>query len=92
MCVYSHTYFIFILFIFDLNMDTDKQEELKQFGNKLRQLREQKGWSLRQMATNCSIDFSNLGQMEKGRVDVRFSTIIELAKALEVSPCDLFNC
>ncbi|WP_414649405.1 helix-turn-helix domain-containing protein [Chitinophaga sp.] len=73
-------------------MDTNKLEELKLFGNKLRQLREQKGWSLRQMATNCSIDFSNLGQMEKGRVDVRFSTILELAKVLDVTPCELFDC
>lgn len=73
-------------------MNTNKEEQLKIFGNKLRQLREQKGWSLRQMATNCNIDFSNLGQMEKGRIDVRFSTIIQLAKVLNVTPCELFDC
>lgn len=73
-------------------MNTQQLEALKTFGYKLSLLRKQKGWSLRQMATNCSIDFSNLGQMENGRVDVRFSTILELAKVLEVTPCELFDC
>lgn len=73
-------------------MVMNNQEALVLMGAKLRHLRLQKGWSLRQMAANCSIDFSNLGQMEKGRVDVRFSTIMELAKVLGVTPCDLFDC
>jgi transcriptional regulator with XRE-family HTH domain len=73
-------------------MNIENLEALKTFGFKLCLLRKQKGWSLREMAANCSIDFSNLGQIEKGRVDVRFSTIIQLAKVLDVAPCELFDC
>ncbi|MDR6570157.1 helix-turn-helix transcriptional regulator [Chitinophaga sp. CC14] len=69
----------------------NNQEALILLGAKLRYLRQQKGWSLRQMDAHCNIEFSNLGQIEKGKVDIRFSTIIRLAKVFNIPPRDLFD-
>ncbi len=43
------------------------------------------------LAQKCDVDHSNISKIEKGEVDLRISTIQELAKGLDVHPQELFN-
>lgn len=61
------------------------------FGNYVQKLRERKGLSLRDVATNCELDSSNISKIERGFFNVRLSTIVELAKGLEVHPKKLLD-
>ena len=64
---------------------------LKKFGENLRNLRKQKGLSLRQMSYACSIDNSKIAKIEKGMVNVTFTTLLQLALALDTHPCSLLE-
>lgn len=61
------------------------------FGTYVQQLREHKGLSLRDVAANCELDSSNISKIERGFFNVRLSTIVELAKGLEVHPRKLLD-
>jgi len=61
------------------------------FGERLYSLREERGLTLRQLAQNCDLDYSDIGKYEKGEVSVQLKTIYELAKGLGVQPKELFN-
>ncbi|QIL42204.1 helix-turn-helix transcriptional regulator [Pedobacter sp. HDW13] len=63
----------------------------KKFGFHLKKIRNQKGLSLRAMARNCEIDDSNISKIENGKFDVQLTTIIELAKGLDIHPKDLLD-
>ena len=41
----------------------------------------EKELSLRELAQNCDIDFSDIGKYERGEVNATYLTILELAKA-----------
>jgi transcriptional regulator with XRE-family HTH domain len=64
---------------------------LKKFGENLRNLRKQKGLSLRQMSYACSIDNSKIAKIEKGMVNITFTTLLQLALALDTHPCSLLD-
>ena len=59
---------------------------LKQFGDNLRRLRKEKGLSLREMSYACSIDNSKIAKIEKGMINITFTTLLQLAVALEAQP------
>lgn len=61
------------------------------FGKRVEEFRKKLGLSYRQLAQKCDVDHSNISKIEKGEVDVRISTIQELAKGLEVHPGELFD-
>lgn len=64
---------------------------LKKFGANLQRLREARGLSYREMSYACDIDHSNIAKIEKGQINITLTTILQLAKALEVLPVDLFK-
>jgi transcriptional regulator with XRE-family HTH domain len=61
------------------------------FGENLRKLRESKKLSLLKLSYNCSIDESKISKIEHGKHNVTLSTILELAKGLEVNPKKLLD-
>ncbi len=69
----------------------DKIEFRIAFGKRVEKFRKKLGLSYRQLAQKCDVDHSNISKIEKGEVDVRISTIQELAKGLEVHPKELFD-
>lgn len=69
----------------------DKIEFRIAFGKKVEEFRKKLGLSYRQLAQKCDVDHSNISKIEKGEIDVRISTIQELAKGLEVHPQELFD-
>jgi len=74
-----------------MEFDINKDEFLLLFGKKLKKLRKDKSLSLRQLAARCNIDYSDIGKVEKGVRNIQLSTILELAKGLEIHPKELFD-
>lgn len=68
----------------------DKIEFRIAFGKRV-EFRKKMGLSNRELAQKCDVDHSNISKIEKGEVDLRVSTIQELAKGLEVHPQELFD-
>ncbi|HNU47184.1 MAG TPA: helix-turn-helix transcriptional regulator [Bacteroidia bacterium] len=62
---------------------------LKKMGNHIKRLREAKKLSLRELSYACDIDNSKISKIEKGQVNITFTTILQLAKALEIEPSQL---
>jgi len=66
-----------------------KESDLKRqliFGQHLKQLREKKGLSQDDIAARCRITKSSLSVIENGNRNFSFTTLLALAKALEVEP------
>ncbi|OSZ81663.1 hypothetical protein CAP36_07880 [Chitinophagaceae bacterium IBVUCB2] len=62
----------------------------KAFGKQLRKLREVKGISMRQFAAEADIEYSQLSKIERGVTNTTISTVLVLAKTLEVEVSELF--
>ncbi len=61
------------------------------FGHKIKQLREQKGYSIEYLANVANIDRTYISDIEKGKRNVSLLIIEKLAKALDVTIQELFN-
>lgn len=64
---------------------------LKKLGANIKRLREMKNLSLRELSYACDIDNSKISKIEKGQINITFTTILQLAKALEISPSELLK-
>jgi transcriptional regulator with XRE-family HTH domain len=69
-------------------MDSRQQ----QFGDGVRQLRLEKGWSQEKLAHESGLDRSYLGSVERGERNVSLVNICRIAAAIEVSPSRLMDC
>lgn len=67
------------------------QELQTQFGENLRKIRFREGLSLRKVAENCELDDSNISKIENGKFNVQLSTIMELAKGLNIAAKELLD-
>ena len=63
----------------------------EKFGQKVKQLREQKGFSMEYLANISNIDRTYISDIEKGKRNVSLLIIEKLSKALEVTIQELFN-
>lgn len=73
-----------------LRMDS-KEEIFRKFGSQLALLRNQKKLSVSELAASALLYESHVRQIEAGEVDVLFTTILSLAKALDVEPAELLQ-
>lgn len=64
---------------------------LKDFGENLKKIRDERRLSLRQLSANCSIDYSDLAKIEKGQRNVTLSTVFDIAEGLSVPPKRLLD-
>lgn len=53
-------------------------------GERLAEIRQQKGYSLRQLSELCGITLQNLNKIEKGKYNVGIDILYKVCKALEV--------
>jgi len=63
----------------------------KQFGYQVRKLRQEKPWTQDECAEICGLNRSHMGEIERGEVDVRLSTIEIIAQALGTTVSSLFK-
>ncbi len=54
-------------------------------GERIRVLRESRGWLQRELAKAAALPVRTIGRIERGEVDVRLSTLAKIAAALGVS-------
>jgi transcriptional regulator with XRE-family HTH domain len=66
-------------------------EAHQKLGNRVRQLRERRGWSQEGFAHEGSLGRSFAGAIERGEKDVRLTTLLKLAKALGISVSQLLK-
>jgi transcriptional regulator with XRE-family HTH domain len=63
----------------------------KKFGKHLQKVRTAKGMTLADVEAGCSLEASRISKIEQGKFNISLSTIMELAKGLEVHPSKLFE-
>lgn len=81
-------------FRINIGMDASRKKDiLKRFGAYLRHRREKvlRVPSVRQLATDSNLDHSKLSKIEKGMINMRFDTLLELAIAYKMHPRELFQ-
>jgi len=72
--------------------NTSNKDKLQIFlGKRIAELRREKKLSLRELAQRCDIDYSDISKYEKGEVNIKLTTIYELARGLDVHPKELFD-
>lgn len=66
-----------------------KDPRLVAFGEKVRQIRKEKGLSQEALADLAGIDRSYMGHIERGDQNITLTKIYQIADALDISPCKL---
>jgi transcriptional regulator with XRE-family HTH domain len=68
-----------------------KDDALRKFGKQVAALRAKKGLTVRDLAFATGLEQVRIARIEAGKVNLLFTTILVLAKALEVSPDELLS-
>lgn len=68
-----------------------KDELKKNVGQRIVELRSQKGWSQSDLARACGKDRQAMEKLENGKVNPTIYTLLEISKALEVKLSELLN-
>ncbi|MGH8506981.1 MAG: helix-turn-helix domain-containing protein [Terriglobales bacterium] len=58
-------------------------------GRRIRELRQQRGWTIEQLAEHASLDWTYVGQVERGRRNLSLHSLLALARGLGVAIADL---
>jgi transcriptional regulator with XRE-family HTH domain len=73
-------------------MNTDDQELLRSnLGDRIKTLRKKRDLSIRQFALLAEIEHPQLVNIEKGRVDLKLSTLNKIARGFEIDLMSLFD-
>ena len=64
-----------------------KEKDLAKFAARLKKLREEKGFSIRELAARSDLEYSQVQRIEKGKVNIALTTLLALAAGLEL-PAD----
>lgn len=59
------------------------------FGARVRARRHELGRSQEQLADDCGLHWTFVGQVERGQRNLRLDNILRLAKGLKIDPCEL---
>jgi transcriptional regulator with XRE-family HTH domain len=68
-----------------------EKKAAKSFGRRLRQLRQERGWSQEELSTRADISKNYIGEIERGENNVSIHYIARLAAALNVTVGELFH-
>jgi transcriptional regulator with XRE-family HTH domain len=67
-----------------------RDEILRLFGERLRELRTERNLSQERLAELAGLDRNYIGQIERAERNVALLNIVRIAKALEIEPAELF--
>jgi len=71
-------------------MTTEEQDILTDFGNRLRKLRIEKGFSQEKFADLTQLDRTYVSGLERGKRNPSYLILLKIAKSLSISVKDLF--
>ena len=71
-------------------MTTGEQDILSDFGNRLRKLRIEKGFSQEKFADLTQLDRTYVSGLERGKRNPPYLILLKIAKSLNISVKDLF--
>jgi transcriptional regulator with XRE-family HTH domain len=63
----------------------------KSLGQRIRALRNKKGWSQEYLSERCNLYSSHMGQIERGESNVTLSTLLAIARALDTTVSEIFE-
>lgn len=72
-------------------MDISEEIFIANLGIHIRQLREKKGLSQQALADDSDIPKSQIGRIERAKVNTTVKTLVKIANALDVEPKDLLD-
>lgn len=72
-------------------MRRDSADILKRFGQRVRQLRKDAGYSQESFADKCGLDRTYMGGIERGERNVALRNIYRIAHALDISLSELME-
>lgn len=64
---------------------------LEKFGQNVREARQARGWTQEDLAAASGLAVVQISRVERGRREVRLTTLLRLLAALGVSPDDLLR-
>ena len=70
---------------------TRNERYVKMFGQNLRKIRKIKGMSMEKLALTAGIEYSQISNIEHGKINTTISTVYSIAKALDIAEKDLFD-
>lgn len=73
-----------------MNEQRDKKR-LQQFGTNLKSIRERLNLSQDDVAARCDVTKGNLSNIENGKKDFNYTTLLEIAKGLGIRVSELTN-
>jgi transcriptional regulator with XRE-family HTH domain len=72
-------------------VNTRDSKYFKKLGQKIKELREQKGLDQKAFAFDCEIGRTQLHMIENGKTNPRLLTLMKIANTLEISLATLFD-
>ena len=72
-------------------MDISEETFIINLGVHIRQLRENKNMSQQDLAHDCNIPKSQIGRIERAKVNTTIRTLIKIANALDIEPKELLD-
>ncbi|PTA66337.1 helix-turn-helix domain-containing protein [Deinococcus arcticus] len=73
----------------DLPLDADLLNSRRRLGERIRQLREARGWSQDTFAHLAGLNRAYPHKIETGKVDLRYSTLVRVAHVLNITVADV---
>ncbi|MEO6175661.1 MAG: helix-turn-helix transcriptional regulator [Flavobacterium circumlabens] len=67
------------------------EEGLKLLANRLKEVRSEKGLTQEELSHRSELTLSQIARIETVKINPTVSTILKLARALEISPKELFD-
>jgi transcriptional regulator with XRE-family HTH domain len=66
-------------------------EFIRKLGNRIREVRLEKGVSMKNLAYSCNIEYSQISRIERGLINTSVNNIYLISEVLEVDPKDLLD-
>ena len=67
------------------------EKSIKRLGKKIKALRMKQEISQSQLAFEANIPRNQIGRIERGEINTSISTVLSIAKALEINPKEFFD-
>jgi transcriptional regulator with XRE-family HTH domain len=71
-------------------LKSDDLAKIKILGQNIRRIRTDRKLTMQQLANQADIELSQIYRIETAKINPKFITVLNIAKALEIDPKDLF--